>query len=90
MLTPVGPVPASGFSQTSAPDAAQPRLPSVAQGLAGERPAAAGTVLTARAVDAPRQAERAATVSGEPRRSLMPPDPNAPAGPPPAFEASIL
>lgn len=45
---------------------------------------------TARAVEPPQPAEKATTLFAFDRRNLNPPDPNAPAGPPPAFEASIL
>jgi hypothetical protein len=45
---------------------------------------------TARAIDPPPPAKRAQSLAPDVRRNLNPPDPNAPAGPPPAFEASIL
>ncbi len=45
---------------------------------------------TARAVEAPQPVENLTPLAQIQLRNLNPPDPNAPAGPPPAFEASIL
>jgi hypothetical protein len=45
---------------------------------------------TARAVEPPRPASLSSSSAPVERRNLNPPDPKAPAGPPPAFEASIL
>ena len=45
---------------------------------------------TARAVEPAKAAEPISAFSVPERRDLNPPDPDAPAGPPPAFEASIL
>lgn len=49
---------------------------------------------TARAIDPAPATERAkaagAETAAEQKKSILPPDPDAPAGPPPAFEASIL
>jgi hypothetical protein len=45
---------------------------------------------TAIAVEPPQKGAEASVLAREFRRNLNPPDPNAPAGPPPSFEASIL
>lgn len=86
MIPQLGPI-SSGLAQQPGPDAAATR-----NTVQGERGAAAQPTSadTARAVEPPRPTE-ASDASAEPgRRSLNPPDPDAPAGPPPAFEASIL
>ncbi len=57
-----------------------------------DAPAPAVKALTAKAVDPPRPAVAAdRTQDSRPRPAdLIAPDPNAPTGPPPAFEASLL
>ncbi len=58
----------------------------------GERaePLTSGRTETARPTLPPEASDRAAQVTSDPRPSFIAPDPNAPAGPPPSFEASIL
>lgn len=93
MISQLGQIPANGPGQVSLPDSAMERDTSSGRPDAaarGERASAADAVLTALAVDAPRQADRAAALPEEAAPSLLPPDPDAPTGPPPAFEASLL
>lgn len=56
----------------------------------GETSVADGLAVTARAVEAPRQADRASALVPDLPSTLLPPNPDAPTGPPPAFEASLL
>jgi hypothetical protein len=63
-----------------------------AQPNVGETAAAAVQAETAERVDPPRVLPATATLpdAKRPQDTLLPPDPDAPAGPPPAFDASPL
>ncbi len=87
MTVQLGPVPSPAAGQ-------QPNMAASATAAlpaAVDRPALpAETAATARAVDPPQGAARPVAVPNRDLPPLIPPDPQAPAGPPPAFEASIL
>ncbi len=87
MTVQLGPVPplAAGLQPNDAVEAREaPRA-----GI-DRPPFSAEATETARAVDPPSGAARAAALPDRDLPPLIPPDPQAPAGPPPAFEASIL
>lgn len=95
MISPLGPAAAPSVAPTAQiepREAPETRLDAAA--LAAETPAApaiaAGQAETAIAVD-PARASGAADVADDAARpDFLPPDPDAPTGPPPAFEASLL
>lgn len=87
MTVQLGPVPplAAGLQPTDTTEARDaPRA-----GI-DRPPFSAEATETARAVDPPVGVARTAALPDRDLPPLIPPDPQAPAGPPPAFEASIL
>ena len=85
-LGPIGPGgPGLQVNTSVAPD----RADTTGRGERAE-PLTSGRTETARPALPPEAADRAREVARDPRPSLFAPDPNAPAGPPPSFEASIL
>lgn len=82
-LTGPAPTPFAAPTPETNVDAARPAERS-------EAPSAADTRITPLGVVAPEQPAETAAVPQDPRPDLSPPDPDAPTGPPPAFEASLL
>ncbi len=79
--------------QTTAPGAQTGPEARPLSAAAGEIAGSAMRAQTPQSVDPARQSDPANRLPPEqrgPRADLLPPDPNAPTGPPPAFEASLL
>ncbi|MEO1152928.1 MAG: hypothetical protein AAFX59_03505 [Pseudomonadota bacterium] len=87
MIPLIGTAPAPGAMP--APEPAGPPAPTRASDRS-EAPAAADTRVTSLGTAAVEQAAETVAVPADPQPSLSPPDPDAPTGPPPAFEASLL
>lgn len=84
MIGPVNAAPSGGLGQQGASADSQART------AQGRFEAPSVKVETAIAVEPPQKGAEASVLAREFRRNLNPPDPNAPAGPPPSFDASIL
>lgn len=84
MIGPVNTAPSSGLGPQGTNTTSEGRS------AAGRFEAPAIKAETAIAVEPPQKGAEASVLARELRRNLNPPDPNAPAGPPPSFEASIL
>lgn len=84
MMGPVNAAPSGGLGQQGASADSQARA------AQGRFEAPSVKLETAIAVEPPQKGAEASVLARELRRNLNPPDPNAPAGPPPSFDASIL
>ena len=84
MIPQIGTVPSGGPGLQNATNPGEARTPT------GRFEAPVVRSETALAVDPPQKAAEIPALTRELRRNLNPPDPNAPAGPSPSFEASIL
>lgn len=84
MIGQLNTAPSGGLGPQSANANAEARV------LQGRFEAPSVRAETVAAVDPPQKGAETSALAKELRRNLIPPDPNAPAGPRPSFEATIL